>query len=65
MLTNYQQMLLQDLTSPTSYGPPFIGWKGQVPFHRAAHAPATRWALREKTTLGWLHFSSASVLCVG
>jgi hypothetical protein len=39
MLTNYQKMLLQDLTSPTSYGTPLIGWKGQFEFHRAPTAP--------------------------
>ena len=39
MLSNYQKMLLQDLTSPTSYGTPLIGWKGQFEFHRAPAAP--------------------------
>lgn len=41
MLTNYQKMLLQDLTSPTSYGTPLIGWKGQTEFHRAPSPPAS------------------------
>jgi hypothetical protein len=39
MLTNYQKMLLQDLTSPTSYGTPLVGWKGQFEYHRAPTAP--------------------------
>lgn len=38
MLTNYQKMLLQDLTSPTSYGAPLIGWRGQTEIYRAPTA---------------------------
>ena len=41
MLTNYQKLLLQDVTSPTSYGTPLIGWKGQLEFHRAPSAPVS------------------------
>src|SRR5215469_18372283 len=40
MLTSFQEDLLHDLTSRGSYGPPLIGWKGQVVIHRAANAPA-------------------------
>jgi len=38
MLTNYRQMLLQDLTSPTIYGVPLAGWKEQLELHRAPAA---------------------------
>jgi hypothetical protein len=41
MLTNYQKMLLQDLTSPTSYGSPLVGWKGQTEIYRNPSRPVS------------------------
>jgi hypothetical protein len=45
MLTNYQQMLITDLTGPNSYGTPLVAWKGQTEFFRAVAAPPQPGAL--------------------
>lgn len=38
MLTNYQQMMLDDLRSPNSYGLPLVGWIGLLEFFRDPQA---------------------------
>src|SRR5579859_2511915 len=45
MLTNYQQMLVADLSGRDSYGAPLVGWKGQTEFFRNVGAPVTPGAL--------------------
>jgi hypothetical protein len=39
MLTNYQRMMLDDLSGPNSYGRPLSGWVGQTEFFRDPQAP--------------------------
>jgi len=39
MLTSYQKMLVNDLSSPNSYGKPLLGWDGRIEFFRSPAAP--------------------------
>jgi hypothetical protein len=45
MLTNYQKMLIGDLSGANSYGTPLVGWKRQLEFLRNAGAPPQPGAL--------------------
>ena len=45
MLTNYQKMLVDDLSGPDSYGRPLVGWKRQTEFLRNVGAPIKPGAL--------------------
>ena len=45
MLTNYQKMLVADLSGANSYGAPLVGWKGQTEFLRNNGAPRQPGAL--------------------
>jgi hypothetical protein len=45
LLTNYQKMLVQDMSGPNSYGTPLAGWKGQAEFFKNPSAPPQPGAL--------------------
>jgi hypothetical protein len=40
VLTNFQKMMIEDLSGPNSYGQPLVGWKGQIQFFKNTTAPA-------------------------
>jgi hypothetical protein len=46
VVTEYQKILINDLSGPNSYGTPLVGWKRQIAFFNNANAPVQLGALR-------------------